>query len=77
MVKSMLSLLPTKILIVFESMNDAMNAVSISSTLWNVFDDIRMWSEGEMFDDRIVCIECYGIHPKCWTKENVRRIGEN
>ena len=41
-----------------------------------MFDDIRLWSEGDRFDDRIVWIECYGIHPICWSEENVRRIGE-
>ena len=29
-----------------------------------------------MFDDRLVWLEFYGIHPKCWTMENVRKIGE-
>ena len=53
-VKGMCSLSPTKILIVFESLKDAVDAVSGTSVLWNVFDDIRMWSEGEMFDDRLV-----------------------
>ena len=60
----------------FECKNDALNAVSEDSSLWNVFDDVRLWSEDEMFDNRLVWIECYGIHPKCWTIENVRKIGE-
>ena len=61
-VKGMFSLSPTKILIVLELKNDAENAVAVVSVLWNVFDDIRLWSEGDRFDDRIVWIECYGIH---------------
>ena len=75
-VKSMYSLSTTKILLVFECKNDATNVVSLDSPLWNVFDNVRIWSEGEMFDDRIVWLECFGIHPKCWSKENVRAIGE-
>ena len=59
----------------FESLKDSVDAGSGTCVLWNVFDDIRLWSEGEMFDDRLVWIECYGIHSKCWTKENVRKIG--
>ena len=35
-----------------------------------------MWSEGDVFDDRLAWIECYGIHPKCWSTDNVRKIGE-
>lgn len=29
-----------------------------------------------MFDDRLVWIDCFGIHPLCWSKENVKKIGE-
>ena len=76
LVKGMFSLSPTKILIIFDSKEDASNAASLDGPLWNVFDDVRVWSEGELFDDRLVCIECIGIHPKCWSMENVRRIGE-
>ena len=75
-VKGMFSLSPIKILIVFESKSEAAKAISVNSKLWNIFDDIRLWSEGDMFDNRLIWIECYGIHPKCWSKENVRRIGE-
>ena len=67
---------PTKLLIVFATTNEANNAVSVESPLWNVFDDVRNWSEGEVFDDRLVWIECIGMHPVCWNKENLRTIGE-
>ena len=39
------------------------------------FDDVRLWSKGDNFDDRLVWLECYGIHLKCWTMDNVRKIG--
>ena len=61
----MYSLSPTKILLVFDCKNEAMYVVSVDSPLWDVFDDVRMWSEGDMFDDRLVWLEFYGIHPKC------------
>ena len=75
-IHGILSLSPTKMLIVFDSTNDAIAAVNEDSPLWNVFDDVRMWSEGESFDDRLVWVECVGIHPLCWSKENLRLIGE-
>ena len=75
-VKGMFLLSPTKMLIVFDDKNKVSKAVSVGSSLWNVFDDIRPLLEGEYFDDRLVWIECYGTHPKCWTKDNVRKIGE-
>ena len=74
--KGIFSLSPTKILIVFDSVDDAVNAVSENSVLYSVFDDVRLWEEGESFDDRLIWIECFGIHPRCWSMENVRKIGE-
>ena len=73
----MFSLSPTKLLLVFACENDAKNAVDIDSPLWNVFDDVRMWSEGEFFDDRLVWIHCVGIHPLGWSMENLKKIGES
>ena len=75
-IKGVFSLSPTKILIVFVSKHDAVNAIAAGSVFWNMFDDIRSWAEGEFFDDRVVCLECFGIHPLCWSEDNVRRIGE-
>ena len=67
---------PTKLLITFCCEIDARNAVNMDSPLWDVFDDIRMWSEGEFFDDRLVWIDCIGLHPLCYSKENLKIIGE-
>lgn len=75
-VMGMFSLSLTKILLVFESEMDADNAIKEESGLWSVFDDVRRWSEGELFADRLVWIECFGIHPKCWSIETIRKIGE-
>ena len=75
-VVGMYSLYPTKILIVFPCKETAKNAVSVGSPLWKLFDDVRIWSEGELFDDRLVWIECVGIQPVCWSMDNVKRIGE-
>ena len=70
------SLSLTKVLIVFNCEDDAQKAVNCDSPLWNIFDDIRMWSEGEFFDDRLVWIKCVGIHPLGWPMDNLKSIGE-
>ena len=75
-VSKILSLSPTKLLIVFENEIDVECAVNVESPLWNIFDDVRIWSEGEYFDDRLVWIECVGIHPLLWSEENVKLIGQ-
>ena len=75
-VKGMFSLSPTRILLSFDCEDDVMSAVSEGSRLWKIFDDSRTWSEGELYDDRLVWLECYGIHPKCWSRNNIRSIGE-
>ena len=72
----MFSISPTKLLIVFACKKDTSNAVIMDSPLWNVFDDVRVWSEGESFDDRLVWVECACIHPICCSKDNLRMIGE-
>ena len=53
-VKGMFSLSPTKILLAFDCEKDVEYAMREGSELWNIFDDIRKWSEGELFDDRLV-----------------------
>ena len=75
-VQGMYSLSPTKILIVFLCKENVNSAMSTNSPLWKLFDDVRPWSEGEQFDDRLVWIDCFGIHPVCWSLDNIRRIGE-
>ena len=75
-IHGILSLSPTKLLIVFDSIDDSIDAVNEESPLWKVFDDVRLWSEGESFDDRLVWVECVGIHPICCSKENLTLIGE-
>ena len=75
-VQGMYSLSPTKILIVFLCKENVNSAMSMNSPLWKLFDDVRPRSEGEQFDDRLVWIDCFGIHPVCWSLDNIRRIGE-
>ncbi|CAO2841038.1 unnamed protein product [Amaranthus hypochondriacus] len=51
-------------------------AVEEDSELWELFDDMRRWTEGESFNDRLVWLECFRLHPKGWSIENVKKIGE-
>ena len=74
-VTGMFLLSPTKLLVVFACENDAIKAVNSNGSLWNSFDDIRPWSEGESFDDRLVWVDCVGIHPLCWSEQNLKLIG--
>lgn len=76
-ITGMNSLSPCKMLLFFNNENDISNALDESSKLWNTFDDLRRWTEGEYFNDRLVWIECFGLHPKGWSLNNVRKIGEN
>ncbi|CAO2827612.1 unnamed protein product [Amaranthus hypochondriacus] len=66
---------PTRLLISFKTESECARAVEESSPLWRIFDDVRVWSEGEYFTVRLVWVECFGIHPKCWSIENIQKIG--
>ena len=75
-VSGLFYLSPTKLLLAFDCQLDAMNAVDIESPLWNVFDNLTLWSEGVLFDDRLLWIDCIGVHPLCCSKETLKTIGE-
>ncbi|CAO2841453.1 unnamed protein product [Amaranthus hypochondriacus] len=76
-VVSMFSLSPTKLLLIFENELDTTKALMENSPMWCLFDEVRQWTEGEWYSDRVVWIELFGLHPKCWSLENIRKIGEN
>lgn len=67
---------PTKLVVLFNSENETVEALKVDSFLWTIFDDVRRWTEGEYYDDRVVWLECFGIHPKCWSLDNIKKIGE-
>ncbi|CAO2841488.1 unnamed protein product [Amaranthus hypochondriacus] len=70
------SLSPCKIILFFDNENAMNDALGDGSQLWHIFDDVRQWSEGESFNDRLVWIECFGLDPKCWSLDNIKTIGE-
>ncbi|CAO2820332.1 unnamed protein product [Amaranthus hypochondriacus] len=75
-ISGMYSNSPNKILLSFKSEFDSKNALEETSVLWNIFDDLRVWFESEHLDERLVWLDCFGLHPKCWSIENIKKIGE-
>lgn len=72
----MSSLSHTKLVLFFDTEMDMMNAMEKESPLWKIFADVRRWSECECYNDRLVWINCVGLHPKVWSFENIKTIGE-
>ena len=67
---------PTKFLLILKS-NEMVNEVlNENNPLWGIFNEIHPWYCGELLDDRLVWLECYGIPPLLWCKENLKTIGE-
>ena len=67
---------PNKLLLLFSSELEVANALDESCVLWNLFVDLCRWSGGEYFSEQCVWIEYFCIPPKCWSLENVKKIGE-
>ncbi|CAO2841405.1 unnamed protein product [Amaranthus hypochondriacus] len=55
---------------------ELLNAIEEELPLWKYFSNVFWWAEGDSYNVRDAWIECFGIHPKCWSFENVKRIGE-
>ncbi|CAO2820369.1 unnamed protein product [Amaranthus hypochondriacus] len=72
----MSSISPLSLILFFESDIDTKDAMEEVSSLWKFFKNIRRWSENDRYNERLTWIECYGLHPKCWSLENIKRIGE-
>ncbi|CAO2822735.1 unnamed protein product [Amaranthus hypochondriacus] len=53
------SLSPCKIILFFDNDDVVQKALEDGSALWDLFDDLRGWIEGEFFDDRLMWIECF------------------
>lgn len=75
-VTGMSSLNHSLLVLFFENGEDLEKAVTESSPLWTFFDDVRRWSDEEDYTHRLAWLECHGLHPKCWSFENYKAIGE-
>ncbi|CAO2826292.1 unnamed protein product [Amaranthus hypochondriacus] len=40
-----------------------------------MFESVRRWTDDECSKERLVWLECHGIHPKCWSYGNFSLIG--
>lgn len=67
---------PVKILLFFEDEVSVYQALLDKSPLHDMFLNVRRWGEDVCFKERFAWIECLGIHPKCWSHENLTLIGE-
>lgn len=67
---------PFKIIVFFDDENEVKKAIDESSPLRSLFSHVRVWTDDECYDDRLVWVECCGIHPKFWSLENFEKIGE-
>ncbi|CAO2834642.1 unnamed protein product [Amaranthus hypochondriacus] len=70
------SLSTSRVIIFFDNEQDLETAMEKTSPLRTLFRDVRRWSENEAYFDRLVWIECVGLHPICWGKDNFSKIGE-
>ncbi|CAO2824891.1 unnamed protein product [Amaranthus hypochondriacus] len=75
-VSGMSSLNHNLIVLFFENVKELEDAMEKGSPLWTYFADVRRWSDEQNYNDRLVWIECHGLHPKCWSYENYKAIGE-
>lgn len=70
------SVSPFKLLLFFDSVDEMMTAIAEDSPLRTVFTRVSRWEDGGEYYERIVLVECVGIHPKCWAPDKIKRIGE-
>ncbi|CAO2817552.1 unnamed protein product [Amaranthus hypochondriacus] len=67
---------PLKLILFFETEKEVCEAIEDTSPLWDSFVDVRRWTKEECLKERLVWIECRGIHPIWWNYENLKMIGE-
>ncbi|CAO2825219.1 unnamed protein product [Amaranthus hypochondriacus] len=73
-ISCMSSISPTKLLLFFDNEHEMKHAMKETSPLRVLFKDVRRWSDDECLRDRLVWLEWRGIHPKCWSIENLKKI---
>ncbi|CAO2824985.1 unnamed protein product [Amaranthus hypochondriacus] len=69
------ALTSTKIALFFDDDSDLLGAMENSSPLRSLFPEVRKWSEKENYLVREVWIECRALDPRCWSHENLLKIG--
>ncbi|CAO2834768.1 unnamed protein product [Amaranthus hypochondriacus] len=69
------SISPSKMVLFFERETDLEFALDTNSPLRRLFHDVRKWTNKEDIDERLTWIVCCGLHPLCWSLENLEKIG--
>ncbi|CAO2820347.1 unnamed protein product [Amaranthus hypochondriacus] len=69
------ALSPNKIVLFLENELNVMDALSEESCLRKKFQSVRRWTDDEGSKERLVWLDCHGIHPKCWSFGNFCLIG--
>ncbi|CAO2817717.1 unnamed protein product [Amaranthus hypochondriacus] len=70
------ALSPSKMALFFENESSLLVALEENATLRKLFTRIRRWSDMECCLERRVWLECVGLNPKCWSMENIKKIGD-
>lgn len=70
------NMVPTKYLIVLESVGEIAEVLKENCPLLEIFQAIRNWDEMEDISQRTVWLECNGFPPCLWSKDNIRKVGE-
>ena len=66
-----------KVLVTFATKKDMDEALRIGlELLLNHFKEVKPWVKEELCQTRRTCMECYGIPPHAWSKENIMKIVE-
>ncbi|CAO2820802.1 unnamed protein product [Amaranthus hypochondriacus] len=65
-----------KMAVMFEDEAGLELAVEESSPLRTAFTNVCRWFDYEYMFERTVWLECVGLHPYCWSEENLMKIGE-
>ncbi|CAO2834917.1 unnamed protein product [Amaranthus hypochondriacus] len=69
------SISPLKMVLFFDDDYGLEYALDESSPLRETFDHVRKWKDNESCMERAVWLECSGLHPYCWSEENLLKIG--
>ncbi|CAO2836284.1 unnamed protein product [Amaranthus hypochondriacus] len=68
------SLSPNKLVLFLEDELNMERVLEDSSPLRKFVVDVRKWSEDEQYRERLVWIECVGVHPNCSSFENFEKM---
>ncbi|CAO2840861.1 unnamed protein product [Amaranthus hypochondriacus] len=73
---SLSAISPNELILFFDCEEDIEDAINGDSPLRVFGDNIHRWEEKEFHKERIVWVECTGIHPKWWSYENTVKLGQ-